>query len=205
MPTSPVHRSRTAALLAAVLLTLAAAGCSSDGSDGASGASTSSTSSAAGGTGGATTTTGAGATTTAAPEAAGVGNLVGRWRADAGDIFGANTENLGGVALDCTGPVDLEFDDDGTFTQSSTATCTIAGQSGTATITSSGSYDASDGTITISDATSEGTMSIAGTTQPIPGAGFSDGEADYAVDGDTLEITFTVDPVGTVTQVYTRV
>jgi hypothetical protein len=142
-------------------------------------------------------------TTSEAAEPEGGGDLTGTWTADAGDILGVNTANLGGTAVECTGPVTLEFREDGTFSQQSEATCTLAGQSGTATIASSGAYEASGGTLTVRDAESSGTFSILGQTQEVP-AGLSDGEASYEVDGDTLSITFTEATVGTVTQTYTR-
>lgn len=148
----------------------------------------------------ATTTTAAETTTTEA-EATG-GDLEGAWVADAGDIIGANTANLGGVAVECSGPITLEFTADA-FTQSGEATCSIAGQSGTATFASTGSYEVADGTITVSGASGSTTFTILGQTQEQPG-GLADGEATYAIDGDTLSITFTVPAVGTVTQTYTR-
>lgn len=203
-------RRPTAAALAAVLaLGLGAlAGCGgssgSDGTGSGSGSDTTVTSE------GATTAAPSGDTTTApdeatttAAEADGGGDLVGTWTADAGDIFGANTANLGGTSIDCSGPVNLEFRDDGTFSQSSTATCSIQSISGTATIDSTGSWTTDGDQIVISGSTSDGTMEIMGQTQPVE-AGMSDGTATYEVDGDTLSITFTEATVGTVTQVYQR-
>lgn len=196
---------RSAAALAAVLALGLVAGCGGSSDAGSDGPSTTAapgdgatTTASAGET---TTTTGAETTTTVADD--GGGDLVGTWSADAQSILGANTANLGGTSLSCDGTITLEFTDGGTFAQSGQATCAIATQSATATIESAGDYEAADGTITISNATGSTTMEILGRTQDL-GAGIPDGSAEYAIDGDTLSLTFTVASVGTVTQTYTR-
>lgn len=193
------------ALLAAFALTLASCGSSSDdaGDDGGS-ATTEAADEGGGGDDEATTTAAEDTTTTEdGGEAGGGGDLVGTWTADANDILGANTANLGGVTFECTGPITLEFGDDGAFSQTGTSTCTVQGQSGTAEFNATGTYEASDGTITVTDVTNEGTMTMMGVAQPMEG-GFGGGEAEYTLEGDTLSITFTEETVGTVTQVYTR-
>lgn len=192
------------ALIAAFALVLA--GCGSSDGDAGSGDADSSTT-AAEEDGGTTTlgddTSDDGSTTTAAPDPAdGGGDLDGSWVADAGDIMGVNTANLGGVTFECSGPITLTFDG-GSFTQAGESTCTVAGQTATATFNSSGDYSVSGSTLTTTNAVNEGTMVIAGMTQPFEG-GVSNGSAEYAIDGDQLSITFTNETVGTVTQVFTR-
>lgn len=192
------------ALLAAFALTLASCGSSSDDAGDEGEPATTEAAGDGGGEADETTTTAADETTTSeAEDGGGGGDLVGTWTAQAGDILGANTANLGGVSFECTGPITLEFGEDGSFSQTGTSTCTVQGQSGTAEFNATGSYEASGGTITVTDVTNEGSMTMMGVSQPMEG-GFGGGEAQYTVEGDTLSITFTEETVGTVTQVYTR-
>jgi hypothetical protein len=199
-------RPLAAAVAVAALVVAGAAACSSSG-DGSSGSATSTT--VATGTDGATTTTAAGATTTAAAdttttEADASADLVGSWVADADSILGANLANLGGAGgFECHGPVTLTFTAQGTFTHTSTATCTAGGLSATATIDSSGRYRAGPRRLLISGARNGGSITVGGATTPLR-VGFADGLVAYQLDGDTLTFTFTVASVGTVTQTYTR-
>ncbi|MFN8018448.1 MAG: hypothetical protein U0P45_10020 [Acidimicrobiales bacterium] len=122
----PAHtKAALAAVLAASAILVAACGASggSESSDGGGATTTAASDGGATTTTAAprTTTTAAATTTTAAAEG---GDLVGTWTADAQSILGANLANLGGNAgLACSGPVTLTFNDDGTFTHKSQATC----------------------------------------------------------------------------------
>jgi len=180
-----------AAALAAFFLV--AAGCGSDDES-----STTTTNSAGSETESTTTTTEAAVDTS--------GALVGEWTAEAQDIIGANTSNLGGVGGDimCTGTLHLTFNADGTFENTGEVVCTVAGASATGAITSTGNWTAgSEGNITISETVSSGTLTMGPVELPIE-AGMSDGEFEYSIDGDQLALTFTDPNVGTVTQMWTR-
>lgn len=137
--------------------------------------------------------------TTEAADASAGGDLVGTWTADAADLLGANTANLGGPgAVTCSGPVTLELADDGTFTHGGDVTCSVpGGPSASGTITSTGRWSVDGTTVTLSG--TETTSDVDGISQLI-----GDGSATFAVEGDQLTVTFTVDPVGEVSQVYTR-
>jgi hypothetical protein len=105
----------------------------------------------------------------------------------------------------CSGPIRLEFGEDGSFAQRGEATCEGGGFANTVTLESTGRYTTEGGTMTITDLESTSTIEVNGTTQPAgEGTEFQLNEAAYEVDGDTLTITFTNPSVGTVTQVYQR-
>ena len=201
------------ALVVVSTLALVAAGCSDSGSDDDAGTTTAAPDAADDeGTGGdgpgddGTTTTEADETssTTEAADDGGAdggvdGDLVGTWTADAGDLLAANTANFGGTStLTCSGPVTMVLSDDGTFTHGGEVTCGVAGgPSATGTVTTTGSWQADGTKVTLSGATS--TSDLDGMTGLV-----GDGSADYVVEGDQLTVTFTIDPVGEVSQVYTR-
>lgn len=137
---------------------------------------------------------------------ASTGDLEGTWTADAGDIIGANTANLGGTgALACAGPINMTFSG-GRFDRTGSVTCgggldsPIEGQ---ATIASTGAYSIDGERLVISATANTGTMNLAGTSIPFPDS-WGDGAADFRITGDVLEITFSIAPVGTVTQKYVR-
>ena len=194
---------RLVSVLAVAALGLALVACSSSESDGGSTEDGVTTTSAyfGGGTDDATSTTATdGSTTTsAADEGATDGDLVGTWTADAADLLAANTANLGGPgAVTCSGPVSLELADDGTFTHTGDITCEVpGGPAASGTITSTGRWSADGTTVTLSDTST--TSEVEGISQLI-----GDASAAYVVDGDTLTVTFAFDPVGEVSQVYTR-
>lgn len=171
-------------------------GCSSS-DDGGTGDSTPGT---------ATATTAPGtATSSSLTDPATGGDLVGSWTADASDILAANTVNVGGAgAVLCNGPLVMTFSDDGSFDRSGTITCAIADMSFTGTLSSVGRWEATGSTLIISETTTSGTMLLGGVEMPVPDS-FGDGTGVYSVAGDTLTITFTIAPVGTVVQIYGRV
>lgn len=153
------------------------------------------------------TTTAGNSVSTTVPDSspATSGSLVGSWTADAGDILAANTVNLGGAgALVCEGPIVMTFNVDGTFDRSGEVSCTIAGMSAVGTIVSVGNWEDTGTTLIISGSSTSGTMTMGGTVIPLADS-FGDGTGDYSIVGDTLSVTFTIDPVGAVTQIYTRV
>lgn len=205
---APSARWRRASSLALVASLLLVGACSSDDDDAASDEATEEPADA-------TTTTaadeseedGEATTTTAAdlPETAG-GDLAGTWVIDASDLFAANTANVGDTGgISCSGPIRLEFGDDGSFAQRGEATCEANGFSSTMTLESTGRYTTDGGTLTITDLESTTTMEVDGVTQPAgDGTEFELNEAVYEVNGDTLTITFTNPSVGTVSQVYQR-
>ena len=207
MRSSRPVRSKALALavVASASLLLAACG-SSGGSDAGSGSGGATTTADSGG-GSDTTTTAADTTTSATPTTApapAAGDLVGTWTADADSILGANLGNVGGGAgLTCSGPVDLTFQNDGTFTHKAQATCSRGSISATATIDSSGRYEADGQRIRIIAVRNDGTMEIMGRSQPMQ-MGWAVGTFAYTIDGDTLKVTFSNSSVGTVTQTYTR-
>lgn len=130
-------------------------------------------------------------TTTAAPGEP----LVGSWTADAGDILGANTANVGGPGgLTCSGPITMTFSEGGTFERGGSVSCSVAGTSQSGAVASGGRYRADGSTLTVSSFASSGSTPDA----------FGDGTAAYEIGGDTLTITFTDTAVGTVTQTYQR-
>ena len=176
-------------------LALVAAACSGSSSDGGSEDDGITTTSAYFGDGPDTEDT----TTTAADEATADGDLVGTWTADAGDLIAANTANLGGPGgLSCSGPVTLELGEDGTYSHTGDVTCSATGgPSVSGAITSTGRWATDGTTITLSE--TETTTAIDGIPQLV-----GDGSATYAIEGDDLLVTFTIDPVGEVTQTYTR-
>lgn len=183
-----------AAIIAAVLL--------SGGSDDESASGTTTTTVAVGapGSGDPTTTTTAAVTTSTAPT---TGDIEGSWVADASDILAANTANVGGTGVDCSGPITMTFAADGTFDRSGTVSCSLGGMTASGTISTSGRYAVADDQITISGTTPGGRMTLGGRSVPTPDS-FGDGAATYEVSGNTLTITFTESPVGTVTQTYQR-
>lgn len=133
------------------------------------------------------------------------GDLLGSWTADAGDILAANTVNVGGAgAVVCTGPIVMSFRDDGSFDRSGTISCAVAGMSVTGTLSSVGRYESTGSTLIISSSTTSGTMLMGGVEVPVPDS-FGDGTGEYSVVGDTLTITFNIEPVGAVAQIYARV
>lgn len=194
---------RMVAVLAVAALGLALVACSSSESDGGSEEDGVTTTSAYFGDGtddAASTTAADGSTTTSAADAGATdGDLVGTWTADAADLLAANTANLGGSgAITCSGPVSLDLADDGTFTHTGDITCEVpGGPSASGTITSTGRWSADGTTVTLSDTST--TSEVEGISQLI-----GDASAGYVVDGDTLTVTFSFDPVGEVSQVYTR-
>lgn len=157
------------------------------------------------GSGATTTTANSSSTTDPSSSPAASGSVLGSWTADAGAILAANTINVGGTgSMVCTGPILMTFNADGSFDRSGNVACTIAGTSGVGTIVSVGQWEETGTTLIISGSSTSGTMTIGGTVVPLPDS-FGDGTADYSIAGDTLTITFTIDPVGTVIQIYTRV
>lgn len=190
----------------AAALTLGAAGCGSGGSDGSEGTGGATTSDAPTTTEArATSTTEATTTTDGADRSS--REIVGTWTADAGDILSANTANVGGAGgLTCEGPITMTFTDEGTFSRAGNVSCTgPGGLSGSGTIATTGEwfFDADTGGLVISGTVADGVLTLQGREVPFPDS-FGDGQAEYSVDGDQLEITFTIDPVGTVTQTYAR-
>jgi hypothetical protein len=147
-------------------------------------------------------------TTTEAPDLpeTGGGDIVGTWVIDASELFAANTANVGDTgSLSCSGPVRLEFGEDGSFAQRGEASCTAGGFTTTLTLETTGRYATDGGTITVSDLQSQSSMEVEGMTQAADDvSGFAAGQAAYEVDGDTLTITFTNPSVGTVSQTYQR-
>jgi RNA polymerase sigma factor (sigma-70 family) len=138
-----------------------------------------------------TDTAPASTTTTAVPGDA----LVGSWTADAGDILGANTTNVGGPGgLTCSGPITMTFTEGGTFERSGSVTCSVAGTSQSGAVASAGRYQVEGDTLTVSGFASSGSTPDA----------FGNGSATYDLSGDTLSITFTDTSVGTVSQTYQR-
>lgn len=139
------------------------------------------------------------------PETGG-GDLVGTWAIDASDLFAANTANVGDTSgISCSGPIRLEFGDDGSFAQRGEATCEANGFVSTLMLETTGRYATDGGTLTLSDLESTSTMEVDGRSQPAgEGTGLEDGEAAYEVEGDTLTITYTNPSVGTISQVYQR-
>ena len=105
--------------------------------------------------------------------------------------------------MSCSGSIVMTFNEDGSFDRAGDVTCLVAGLSGSGRIVSTGQWTATDTTITILGASSSGTMELGGRTVPLPDA-FGDGTAEYAIDGDALEISFTAAAVGTINQTYTR-
>lgn len=157
------------------------------------------------GSDGTTTAADSSSTTVPGSSPATSGSLLGSWTADAGAILAANTINVGGVgSLVCEGPIVMTFNADGSFDRSGEVSCTIAGTSAVGTIVSVGNWQDTGTTLIISGSSTSGTMTMGGTVVPLADS-FGDGTGDYSIVGDTLTITFTIDPVGTVTQIYTRV
>lgn len=132
------------------------------------------------------------------------GDLVGAWTADASDILGANTANVGGPrGLSCAGPITMTFTDEGTYTRNGSVSCSAGALSAAGTLATSGSYRTSGDALTVADTRNDGTISLGGRAVPFPDA-FGDGDATYAIEGSTLRITFGGPGVGTVTQTYRR-
>lgn len=138
------------------------------------------------------------ATATGSPSATADGAvLVGRWQADAGSILAANTANVGGPgAISCSGPIVMTFTAAGTYSRAGRIRCAVRGQAVTGAVATVGDYATSGDVLTVSRTRREG-------SGPVPDA-WGDGTATYSITGDTLAITFTQGPVGTVTQHYQR-
>lgn len=133
-------------------------------------------------------------------------DLEGSWVADADDLIGANTANLGGAAgLACTGDVTMTFSNDGTLQRSGELSCSVAGSpiAAEGEVDTTGDYAVEGDTVTISNTQNNGRASLGGQSIPTPDS-WGDGEATFQIDGDTLTLTFTATAVGQVTQTYTR-
>lgn len=193
----------TGAVLLAIVVTVGALLASRGGSDRREGASPTAPPSATtlpdGGGGGSDPEP---STTTTAPVVD--TDLTGTWTADAASILAANTANTGNPAgLTCSGPISMTFTDGGTFSRSGAVTCGSGAISASGTVATNGRY-AVDGTIlTVSGTTNTGALALGVRSVPFPDA-WGDGDATVSVQGETLEVTFTEGPVGTVTQTYRR-
>ena len=176
---SPTSRASLLATLLAITVAGLLTACGSSSSDGSSASPSASSASSA--------------SSTASPSSS--SSIVGTWAADASEILGANTANVGGAgALSCTGRILMKFTAEGQFTRGGRVTCSAAGRSQSGAVASAGTYTTSGDTLTIGGYRSTGS---------IPDS-FGSASATYSISGDTLTITFNGGSAGTITQRYQR-
>ena len=143
--------------------------------------------------------TAAAATSTAATLGAG---LVGTWHADVRDLLASTAALRHGVAFDCSGPVTLTFNADGTATDHLQIHCTIHGQTATGNITSTDNYTVSGRHISFSNIHNTGGVQVMGINVPFP-ATFSGSGADVTISGNQLSVDITAAGT-TIHQIYHR-
>jgi hypothetical protein len=103
----------------------------------------------------------------------------------------------------------MTFGDDGSYDRSGTMTCDVDDRSITFRLSSVGRWETAGSTLIISDTVNTMMMVVDGAEIPVPDMipvpdTFIDGTGAYSVVADTLTITFNIDPVGAVAQVYLR-
>ena len=128
--------------------------------------------------------------------------LVGTWHADVRDLLASTSALRHGVSFDCSGPVTLTFNADGTGTDHLQIQCTIHGQTATGNITSTGDYTVSGRHISFSNIHNSGGIQVMGINVPFP-ATFSSSGADVSISGDQLSVDITAAGT-TIHQVYHR-
>lgn len=144
--------------------------------------------------------------TTTRPEHSSSNELQGSWTANASDLLQSNTSGAGSLgSLDCTGDVTITFEED-TASGSGDIQCKDprTGIEATGNVAWTASYSIHGNTLTITDSQNTGTITVAGTQVPAP-ATFEDGQATFEINGDTLTTTVVQEPLGEVSQTYTRV
>lgn len=204
---APRHARLLAVALLAILA-LAPAACGDDGDDPAEATTTDASSEDSGLSDDADTSESSDpeAEDSDSTDPGGGGSLVGLWTADAAETLAANTANMGMPAgITCNGPITLDFADDQSFTAGGTAECAAGGLTISGTMNTTGTWAVvEEGTVEISGTTSDGSFDVPGIEIPAVDV-MSDGSFAYAVEGDTLTITFSDPATGEVQQVWTRV
>ena len=113
-------------------------------------------------------------------------DLAGAWKADIGGIISENPLLIAATGNGtCSGPVTLNLNNNGTFTQSLNGRCTFpSGDFATITVVASGNYSASGSQITVTNATNSGSYTAGGISQSF--SLISNGIANFTLGGNTL-------------------
>jgi hypothetical protein len=114
------------------------------------------------------------------------GGLVGVWKADIGGIISENPLLIAATGEGtCSGPVVLNLNADGTFSQSLDGRCTFpGGGSGAMSVNASGNYSVSGSQITVTNAVNSGVYAAGGVTQSF--SLIANGVAEFTLNGNTL-------------------
>ncbi|BBH16696.1 hypothetical protein Back2_09830 [Nocardioides baekrokdamisoli] len=141
-------------------------------------------------------------TTPAATPVTLASGLVGTWHADVHDLLAGTAALSHGMSFDCSGPVTVTFNADGTATDHLQMHCSIHGRPASGDVTSTGNYSVSGHHISFSNIHNTGGVQVMGITVPFPAA-FSGSGADVSISGNQL--SFDITAAGTtIHQVYHR-
>lgn len=112
--------------------------------------------------------------------------LAGVWKADIGGIISENPLLIAATGEGtCSGPVVLNLNANGTFSQTLDGRCTFPrGGSGAVSVNASGNYSVSGSQITVTNAVNSGVYAAGGVTRSF--SLIANGVAEFSLNGNTL-------------------